>query len=64
MGVFARRPAPVQASYMAYPATTGARAIDWLITDAYLDPPDAQVPGTQVRVAVLPACATLASNEH
>lgn len=36
--VFARKPAPIQATYVGFPNSTGLTTIDYHITDSYFDP--------------------------
>ncbi|HEY2341917.1 MAG TPA: tetratricopeptide repeat protein [Chthoniobacteraceae bacterium] len=52
--LFARKPAPVQATYLAYPSTTGLDAMDYRITDPWLDPPGERTDGYAERSVWLP----------
>jgi predicted O-linked N-acetylglucosamine transferase (SPINDLY family) len=52
--LFALRPAPVQASWLGYFGTTGLPAIDYVIGDRYVTPPDEEEFYTE-RAARLPA---------
>lgn len=40
--IFAYKPAPIQATYLAYPGSSGLDTIDYRITDPHLDPLDAE----------------------
>lgn len=54
-GVFALRPAPVQANWLAYPGTSGARFIDYIIADRFIIPETSRRFYSEA-VAWLPRC--------
>src|SRR5262245_9190390 len=56
LGVFARRPAPVQATYIGYPNTTGLTRVDYRLTDASTDPPGEDASLYAERLYRLPRC--------
>ncbi|MGB9365770.1 MAG: tetratricopeptide repeat protein [Xanthobacteraceae bacterium] len=41
-GILARRPAPIQVSYIGFPGTSGAPYVDYLVADRWVIPVDAQ----------------------
>lgn len=47
---FARRPAPVQVTWLGYPGTTGAPGIQYRFTDDVLDPPGSEGLSTETPV--------------
>jgi protein O-GlcNAc transferase len=54
-GIFARRPAPVQVSYLGYPGTMGADYIDYLLADHVLVAPSQQAAYSE-KIVYLPDC--------
>jgi len=53
--MFARKPAPVQVSWMGYFNTTGIRAMDYLIVDSQIAPLDEQAPFVEEALRI-PGC--------
>jgi predicted O-linked N-acetylglucosamine transferase (SPINDLY family) len=58
MRTFARKPAPVQASWMGYPGTSGLTAMDYFLTDRHWLPRDAFDRQFVEKLVYLPASAS------
>jgi protein O-GlcNAc transferase len=55
--IFARKPAPIQITYLGYPNTTGMTAIDYRLTDSLADPPGLTHHLNTEKLWRLPTCA-------
>lgn len=55
--MFAAKPAPVQASWIGYPLTTGLKAIDYYLSDPFFSPPGKFDSQFTEKLLLLPACA-------
>ena len=55
--MFARKPAPIQVSYLGYLGTTGVPAMDYYITDAHADPAEFTDAHYSEKLIRLPECA-------
>jgi protein O-GlcNAc transferase len=54
---FARKPAPLQLSWIGYPGTTGLEAMDYYLTDRFASPPGLLDDQFTEKLLRLPACA-------
>ena len=59
---FARKPAPIQASWIGYPGTTGMQAIDYYFSDRFLLPPGQFDSRFTEKIVHLPANAAFLPN--
>ena len=60
---FARKPAPVQASWIGYPGTTGLKAMDYYLADRYFLPPGVFDGQFTEKLVYLPAIAPFLPDE-
>jgi protein O-GlcNAc transferase len=62
MGVFARKPAPIQVNYLGFPATLGAPYIDYILVDKVVIP-SAEQRFYDEQVVYLPGCYQANDNQ-
>lgn len=64
LGVFARKPAPVQVMWFGYPGTSGLRAMDYRLVDSVLAPPGRLDHLFSERLAYLPSMLVFGKPEQ
>lgn len=61
---FAHKPAPIQASWIGYPGTTGLQGMDYFLSDQYILPKGQFEAQFTEQIVRLPACAPFMPFEH
>lgn len=61
---FARKPAPLQASWIGYPGTTGLQAMDYYLSDRFFSPPGLLDDQFTEKLVCLPACAPFLPSQN
>ncbi|MGK5022374.1 tetratricopeptide repeat protein [Janthinobacterium sp. LB2P10] len=62
--LFASKPAPIQASWIGYPLTTGLRAMDYYLTDPYFAPDGILDSQFTEKLVLLPSCSPFLPSEY
>lgn len=61
---FARKPAPIQMSWIGYPLTTGLQSIDYYLSDRFFSPPEEFAGHFTEKLIFLPTIAPFLPSEH
>jgi len=64
LGVFARRAAPCQVSFLGYPATTGLASMDYRVVDGVTCAEDEELPGSEAPLRIKPLFAPFKPPVH
>jgi protein O-GlcNAc transferase len=62
--MFAAKPAPLQASWIGYPLTTGLQAMDYYLSDPFFSPPGKFDSQFTEKLLLLPACAPFLPSQY